>query len=126
MATLEHEELLPGGREQARDRHVFVSRGERRQRLLGAAGVVAGGLALVWLLALGVAVAGGSTQLPGLPAPTTGHATVKASALGSTAPPPALPAVHAAPVARLALRAAGRSTGATATSTTHGNWHGKG
>jgi hypothetical protein len=67
MATLEHE-LTRGGQARPREQHVFVSTGGRRQRALRAAGVVAGALALVWLVALGLALAG-STRLPGLPVP---------------------------------------------------------
>ena len=68
MATLEHEQLLPGARPRPREHHVFVSRDGRRQRVLRAAGLVAGALALVWLVALGLAMAG-STRLPGFPVP---------------------------------------------------------
>jgi hypothetical protein len=65
MATLEHEQIC-GGRERLPEAHVFVSPGGRRQRVLRSAGVVAGALALVWLVALGLAMAG-STRLPDLP-----------------------------------------------------------
>jgi hypothetical protein len=66
MATLEHEQLIRGGRARSPEAHVFVSHGGRRQRVLPGAGVVAGALALVWLVALGLAMAG-STRLPDLP-----------------------------------------------------------
>jgi hypothetical protein len=67
MATLEHE-LTRGGQARPRDHHVFVSADGRRRRALRAAGLVAGALALTWLVALGLALAG-STRLPGLPVP---------------------------------------------------------
>jgi hypothetical protein len=66
MATLEHEQLIRGGRARSPEAHVFVYHGGRRQRVLRGAGIVAGALALVWLVALGLAMAG-STRLPGLP-----------------------------------------------------------
>ena len=68
MATLEHEQPIRRAPARPREHHVFVSAGGRRQRALRAAGLVAGTLALVWLVALGLALAG-STRLPGLPVP---------------------------------------------------------
>jgi hypothetical protein len=74
MATLEDEHLFRAARARPREQHVFVSRGGRRQRLLRAGGLGAGALALAWLTALGLAMAG-STRLPGLPAPAAADAT---------------------------------------------------
>jgi hypothetical protein len=68
MATLEHEQRIRCEPPRPREHHVFVSVDGRRQRALRTAGLVAGGLALVWLVALGLALAG-STRLPGLPVP---------------------------------------------------------
>jgi len=66
MATLEHEQPIGGKPSRPLEHHVFVSLGGRRQSALRAGGLVAGALALVWLVALGLALAG-STRLPGLP-----------------------------------------------------------
>jgi hypothetical protein len=83
MATLEHE-LTRGGQARPREHHVFVSAGGRRRRALRAAGVVAGALALVWLVALGLALAG-SARLPGLPAPDAKPLAARDATAASTA-----------------------------------------
>ena len=86
MATLEHEQLIRGGLSHPREHHVFVSAGGRRQQALRGTGLVAGALALVWLVALGLALAG-STRLPGLPVPVAKAVAVPdASATASSAP----------------------------------------
>jgi len=85
MATLEHEQLIRGGRARSPEAHVFVSPGGRRQRVLRGAGVVAGALALVWLVALGLAMAG-STRLPDLPLGVKRVATRDALAAATSAP----------------------------------------
>lgn len=68
MATLEHEQLIPGGQSRPGEQHIFVSPYGRRQRALRLAGLLAGALALVWLVALGLAMVG-SARLAGLPVP---------------------------------------------------------
>jgi hypothetical protein len=85
MATLEHEQLTCGGRAGSPEAHVFVSLGGRRQRVIRGAGVVAGGLALVWLVALGLAMAG-SSRLPDLPLGVKRVAAHDALALATSAP----------------------------------------
>jgi hypothetical protein len=84
MATVEHEQPIPRGPSRPRDHHVFVSAGGRRQSALRAAGLVAGALALVWLVALGLALAG-STRIPGLPVPDAKPADARDGSAGSTA-----------------------------------------
>jgi hypothetical protein len=85
MATLEHEQPIRPAPARPREHHVFVSAGRRRQGALRAAGLVAGALALVWLVALGLALAG-TTRLPGLPVPDVKPvATPEASAASSPA-----------------------------------------
>ena len=91
MATLEHEQLLPRRAGVAHE-HVFVSHDGRRQRILRAAGVVAGGLALVWLAALGLSLAG-STRLPGLSLQAAKHSVPARAPAQAVAPAP--PAAHA-------------------------------
>jgi hypothetical protein len=85
MATLEHEQLIRGGRARSPEAHVFVSLGGRRQRVLRGAGVVAGTLALVWLVALGLTMAG-STRLTDLPVGVKRVATRDALAAATSAP----------------------------------------
>jgi hypothetical protein len=117
MATLEHE-LIRRGPERPREHHVFVSAGGRRRRALRAAGLVAGGLALVWLVALGLALAG-STRLPGLPVPEAKPAAAGAASAASTAAPaPAPGGAHVVPARpmtsrRLEPRPAARSLSQT-------------
>jgi hypothetical protein len=96
MATLEHEQPIRPAPARPREHHVFVSAGGRRQGALRAAGLVAGALALVWLVALGLALAG-STRLPGLPVPDVKPVAGPDSSAAST---PALG--HSRPLARAA------------------------
>lgn len=92
MATLEHEQPIRRGPAPPREHHVFVSVDGRRQRALRTAGLVAGGLALVWLMALGLALAG-STRLPGLPVPDVKPLDARDVSSGST--PTSAPASRA-------------------------------
>jgi hypothetical protein len=94
MATLEHEQLLPGARAGVADEHVFVSHDGRRQRIVRAASLVAGGLALVWLAALGLALAG-STRLPGLPLPAAKESVPAPAPAQVVAPVPSAPRARA-------------------------------
>jgi len=84
MATLEHEQLIRGPRSRPREQHVFVSADGHRQRVLRLAGLVAGALALVWLVALALALAG-SARLPGLPGPGAKQVAVAPDASAATA-----------------------------------------
>ncbi|HYX88065.1 MAG TPA: hypothetical protein VE753_01720 [Gaiellaceae bacterium] len=93
MTTLEHDQLR-GALESARDRHVFVSEDGRRQRMLRAAGIVAGGVALAWLLALGLAMAG-STRLPGLTVPAVREGAPTPARAATATPPAALSSLGA-------------------------------
>jgi hypothetical protein len=98
MATLEHE-LTSGRQKRPGDHHVFVSGGGRRRRALRAAGLVAGALALVWLVALGLALAG-STRLPGLPVPDEKPVAARHASPASTrtaAPARSLAGAHVTP-----------------------------
>jgi hypothetical protein len=96
MATVEHEQPIPRGPSRPLDHHVFVSAGGRRQSALRAAGFVAGALALVWLVALGLALAG-STRLPGLPVPG-----VKPAAVPDVSAAPTTALKHSRALARAA------------------------
>jgi hypothetical protein len=87
MATVEHEQPIRRGPARPREHHVFVSASGHRQSAVRAAGLVAGALALVWLVALGLALAG-NRRLPGLPV-TDPKPVAARGASGASTPTPA-------------------------------------